>query len=81
MTGNKKIWNYFLDLLRDKSFLGSVVSIKKYNLNENDKPKNINNFRRAISTLCRNFGLEEIMWSESLEEYILKNHRNSQKNF
>jgi len=73
MTGNKKIWNYFLHLLRDKSFQDSIISIKKYNLDENDKPKNINNLRKVINTLCRNFGLDEVMWSEVLENYILKN--------
>ncbi len=73
MKGNQKIWNYFLYLLRDKTFKDCISSIKKYNLNKSGKPKDIDNFRKIINTLCKNFGLDEMTWSEILERYILKN--------
>lgn len=71
MKGNQKIWNYFLYLLREKSFQKDIKTIKKYNL-INKKPKDIDSFRNAINNLCKNFGLDEVMWSSTLENYILK---------
>jgi hypothetical protein len=73
MTGNKKVWNYFLDLLRDKRFQGSISSIRKYTLNKNGEPKNKEKFRKVIKNLCRNFGLDEMFWADELEVYVLKN--------
>lgn len=73
MTGNNKIWNYFLDLIRDKTFQNAVRCIKKTQLNEASKPKNDRDFTQGVRNLCRNFGLDEIMWLEDLEQYILTN--------
>lgn len=72
MTGNKKIWNYFLDLLDSKRFQDSVGNIKKFSLNSKGLPKDPRRFLKTVGRLCRHFGLDEIMWSSPLEAYILR---------
>ncbi len=73
MTGNKKIWNYFLNLIRDRNFQSHINYFKKYNLNKKGEPKKPDDFYERIAKLCRHFGLDEVMWSVALEKYILKN--------
>lgn len=70
--GNRKIWSYFIDLLRDKTFLSSVAGIREYSLDKDGRPKNEKLFQKRMRALCRNFGLDEIMWLEELELYVLK---------
>ncbi len=72
-TGNQKIWSYFLDLLRNKSFQRTINNIREHLLDNKNKPKDISKFRNAIKLLCRRFGLDELMWIDTLERYIIEN--------
>lgn len=73
MIGNRKVWNYFLDLLRDKRFQNSIASIRKYALDNKGKPNNKEKFAKVIRNLCRSFGLDEMYWADELESYVLTN--------
>lgn len=68
---NKKIINYFNDLINKKRFKASVESVRRFNLDENNKPKNVGDFNKKVKILCRKFGLDENLWLEDMNNYIL----------
>jgi hypothetical protein len=71
--GNNKIWNYFVDLVKNNSFDRSVKNIREISLTKNGKIKDEIKFRNRTKQLCRRFGLDEISWGEDIRTYILKN--------
>ncbi|MES2416283.1 MAG: hypothetical protein V4504_01120 [Patescibacteria group bacterium] len=71
--GNKKMWNYFLYLTEDKKFKDYIEIIRKKYLDKDNKIKELKKFKKEISKLSRGYGLDEIAWSKSLNNYIVKN--------
>jgi hypothetical protein len=73
MEGNKKIWNYFLHLVDSTGFQNHITVIRENHLDKEGSVINRKKFEEVKKYLCRHVGLDEIYWSEPIEEYILKN--------
>ena len=72
LIGNKKAWNYFLDLLENSRFQNEIQLARLLFLGEN-----IENDHRLkglldlnIRQICRAYALDEQKWSEVLRKYI-----------
>ncbi len=82
LDSNKKIWNYFISIVKDPSFQRSINAIRKYSLKEDGTVKDYKKLCSNINNFCRNWALDETSWRTHIENYIIHNELpSSSENF
>lgn len=68
MIGNQKIWSYFQFLLKSDEFNNRIEFLRVRYLDEDGNLRD--GVELAIRRLCRDYGLDEVMWLQSLQDFV-----------